>query len=426
MRLRLQVFVGLVLVLLLTMLGAWALAAGVVFRPLVRELTTERVAVAVHLAELAERPRARRHKVQALSEDLGLEVRVVDTLPEAELARATTVERHGRTVHVLRGRQAPVAVAFERRDGGQRWLVVAFQADLERPRLRITLGLLLLTSAGILLAFLVVRSVFRPLEVATTAMRQVAAGDLSHRVPADGATRDVADTFNTMADRVQRLVHGQRDLMAAVSHELRTPLTRMRLMLELLPETPDPAPRIAALTADVDEVDALVGELLESARLHQGVLALDYSEVTIASLVARAQAQVPLSPRTVTLDLQVPEPVLADARRLLRCLTNLLANVVRYTPPDSAVTISASRAEGMVWLAVADTGPGVGDADRARLFEPFFRAESSRSRATGGLGLGLMLVQQIAEAHGGRAEALPAPGGGLLVRVGIPSDGPTD
>jgi len=223
---------------------------------------------------------------------------------------------------------------------------------------------------------------------------------------------------------VEGLVKGQRDLMAAVSHELRTPLTRMRLMLELLPESRDPAARIAALTADVDEVDSLVGELLESSRLHQGVLALDYGEVDPARVVQRALGAVDLGDREVVLDGTDHPPFLGDERRLLRCLTNLLSNVARYTPPDCTVRVGVASEGGLTWLTVADTGPGVSQADRDRLFDPFFRAEGSRSKATGGLGLGLMLVQQIAEAHGGRAEALAGPEGGLVVRVGIPTDGP--
>jgi signal transduction histidine kinase len=426
MRLRLQAFVGLVAVLLLTMFGAWALAAAVVFRPLVRELTSERVAVAVHLAELAERPRVPQHRVKALSENLGLEVRLLDDLTAEQRERGRIFERHGRTVYVLPGPHAPVAVSMADARGDDQWLVVAFQTDLERPRVRVSFGLMVLTLAAVLLAFLILRFVFRPLEVATTAMQQVAAGDLTHRVPTDGAVGEVAVTFNSMADRVQGLVDGQRDLMAAVSHELRTPLTRMRLMLEMLPESNDPTARIAALTADVDEVDGLVGELLESARLHQGVLALEYAEVSPEQLFLRALAAVDLGEREVNLEGTDTPVFLGDERRLLRCLTNLLSNVARYTPESCTVRLAAQADHGTTWLSVEDTGPGVSSADRERLFDPFFRAEGSRSKATGGLGLGLMLVRQIAEAHGGHAEALEGAHGGLLVRVGIPSDGPGD
>ncbi|HCH64235.1 MAG TPA: hypothetical protein DFR83_15635, partial [Deltaproteobacteria bacterium] len=377
-------------------------------------------------AEIAERPRTPKHRVQALSDDLGLAVRVVDEIPPEQRKRAQVYERHGRSVLVLPGPRAPFAVSLERPSSEPRWLVVTFQADLYRPRTRVGLGLLLLTAAAMFLAFLMLRFVFRPLEVATTAMQRVAAGDLNHRVPNRGAVTEVADTFNTMADRVQHLVQGQRDLMAAVSHELRTPLTRMRLLLELLPDSNDPISRIQALTKDVNEVDALVSELLESAHLHRGTLALTYEEVAAGDLLQRALAQVDLGTRTVQVEDTTKQNFFGDKRRLLRCLTNLLSNVARYTPNHCEVRIYASEDDSHTWLSVGDSGPGVATADRTRLFEPFFRAEGSRSRATGGLGLGLMLVKQIIDAHAGTIEALESPQGGLLVRMGIPIGGPGD
>ena len=105
---------------------------------------------------------------------------------------------------------------------------------------------------------------------------------------------------------------------------------------------------------------------------------------------------------------------------MLRVLTNLLSNAVRYTPADAEITVAAEIIDGMVSLRVSDRGPGVSSEALPRLFEPFFREESSRSRATGGLGLGLMLVRQFAEAHGGRVEAGLRSGGGLSVTVRLP------
>jgi signal transduction histidine kinase len=110
-----------------------------------------------------------------------------------------------------------------------------------------------------------------------------------------------------------------------------------------------------------------------------------------------------------------------DRKRVLRVLTNLLSNAVRYTPAEAEVTLSAEVQDAWVLLRVADRGPGVAPADLGRLFEPFFRAEGSRSRATGGLGLGLMLVRQIAEAHGGTVKAEARVGGGLSMTVRLPA-----
>jgi signal transduction histidine kinase len=110
-----------------------------------------------------------------------------------------------------------------------------------------------------------------------------------------------------------------------------------------------------------------------------------------------------------------------DPRRLKRVAVNLLTNVARYTPPEARVWLRAGAdGEAGLWISVADDGPGVPADALPRLFDPFFRAEGSRSKATGGLGLGLMLVRQIADAHGGRVEAQPRAGGGLEVRLWLP------
>ena len=423
MRLRLQVFVGLALVLALTLFGAWVLAAGMVFRPLVKELDSERVAVAVHFAKLIEQSRHPKRRVDRLATELGVDVRVTRQLPPNALESGRPAQHNGYDALVLRGPGAAVAVAFERYPGDEEWLMVYFQTDLDRPRRQVAVGLMLLAAAAVMLAFVVVRFVFRPLEVATSAMRRVADGELSHRVPEGGAVSDVATTFNTMAGRVEGLVQGQRDLMAAVSHELRTPLTRMRLHLELLPDTPDPAARIDALSRDVTEVDALVGELLESARLHQGVLTLDYAEIDLSELVQSTLASAGLGARTVHVEVS-PVVIIADERRLRRCLDNLLSNVARYTPADCTVRVTVQQSDGLTHIEVADNGPGVTAAELQRLFDPFFRAESSRSKSTGGLGIGLMLVRQIAEAHAGTARASSNEDGGLAVVLTLPSEGP--
>ncbi len=422
MRLRLQVTAVLVLVLAVTLLGAWRLQRALLLDPLHAALTQERIAVAVHLAELAERAPDPRHRVGRVANDLNVDLSVVEAPPD-RLRAPQTWDIDGRTVYVYPGPTSPVAVSFQRYNHAPQWLLVSFQADFERPQRRLGLGLLLLMSAATLLAAVVVRNLFRPLETATTAMRRVADGDLAHRVPEVGAVTDVAETFNTMATRVQELVDGQRNLMAAVSHELRTPLTRMRLQIELLTDTTADARRLDALQRDVEEMDSLVDELLESARLRQGVMALQYSEVDLSALISATLQEAPLAPRTVRVS-ESAGVVVGDATRLGRCLRNLWSNIVRYTPEAAEVTITTEEQGGCTRITVEDNGPGVPESELANLFSPFFRVEQSRNRATGGLGLGLMLVRQIAEAHGGSAAAEHRPGGGLRIRIVLPTDGP--
>jgi signal transduction histidine kinase len=237
-------------------------------------------------------------------------------------------------------------------------------------------------------------------------------------------------SFNTMTRRVETLLRGQRRLMAAVSHELRTPLARMRLELEMLRDQGAEEARLAELEHDIAEVDALVGEILESARLDQGVLALRIEPLEALPLVEDAVGLAGIEGREIRLDIPTDLPTFeGDRARLLRVLVNLLVNADRYTPPTAGIQVrvrEASLGKGVrdaLHFAVEDEGPGVPEEALASLFEPFFRVEQSRSRATGGLGLGLMLVRQIVEAHAGKVGARNRAEGGLEVSFLLPKRG---
>ena len=407
--------------LLLTVLGAGAVFGGGAVRPILEEVLQERIHTAMHLAREVERSSDPSARVVDLADEVELQLELLDGPPPQSDVPALEVHPRGRLVRVLRERGSPTYVSLRGPDG-PRTLLIRFPADLERPERRGWLGLLVLAAGVFAAASVGARWVTRPLELAGEAMDRVADGDLGHRVPdARGLSGRIAQTFNRMADRVQGLVLGQRQLMAAVSHELRTPLTRMRLHTELLRDEGVDPRRLDALEDQISEVDELVEELLESARLDQGVLALALAPVDLAELAAEALGSVDLGERPIVL--QVPQglAVVADRRRLLRALVNLLSNARRYTPEEAEISLLAARAGQGVRLEVADRGPGVAEAELAHLFEPFFRTEQSRSKATGGLGLGLMLVRQVVEAHGGQVEARNREGGGLVVRMELPA-----
>lgn len=425
MSLRLRVLLSVVGLVFLTVVGAWMVAGGAVLRPLVGELATERADTAIFAARrLASVPvDERRDVAHELSRDLGIRMRLLDELPEPRgrgQGEPRVYERDGYTLYTVRGPHAPILVGMGA-SGGPPFLAVHFSVDLDQPQRNVGLGLVVIFGVAISAAVAASRWMLSPLEVASDAMQRVADGDLAHRVQAgtDAAGR-IGATFNRMAARVQGLVDGQRELMAAVSHELRTPLTRMRLQAELLREQGADERRVQALEADIAEVDALVGELLESARLHQGQLALKVEELRLADLIDEVVAAADLGARSVTV--QVPDDLVlaGDRTRLRRVVANLLSNVSKYTPTDAAVEVAAQALPGEVVLTVADRGPGVPEDALDRLFDPFFRAEGSRSRRTGGLGLGLMLVRQVVEAHGGSVRAENREGGGLCITCRLP------
>lgn len=274
------------------------------------------------------------------------------------------------------------------------------------------------------------RSIAAPVERLTAAARRLGEGDLSARtgVRARGELGELAGAFDEMAERLQRLVRSERELLANVSHELRTPLARIRVALELAAEGDHERARryLSEIGDDLAELDGLVEEILTAARLAgagPGGLPVHRTRLTLPALLgdvaARFRADAP--DRTLTLEVGEGLPAVeADAPLLRRLVDNLLDNARKYSEPAAPVTLAA-RAEGdAVVLEVRDRGIGIDAADLPRLFTPFFRTDRSRARGTGGVGLGLTLAKRIAEAHGGRISAQSAPGQGTTIRVELP------
>lgn len=267
-------------------------------------------------------------------------------------------------------------------------------------------------------AYPVVRRLTRRLEALRAGVETFGAGSLSHRVNEDG--RDevaaVAASFNRAAQRIEELVRANRSLLANASHELRSPLARMKMALSMLgdakPERLDGLKQ--EIHTDIAELDALVEELLLASRL-DAVQSLEVHDVDLLALAAEEGARVNASVEGEALIVR------GDERLLRRALRNLLENAHRYGGDE--VTCTVERAEGgrpEVQVRVCDRGPGVPEAMRDRIFEPFFRLPGHAEHA-GGVGLGLSLVKQITERHGGRIRCEPREGGGSCFRLSLPA-----
>jgi signal transduction histidine kinase len=275
------------------------------------------------------------------------------------------------------------------------------------------LGLLLLTSAGG--AFVVVRRITGRLERLQSRVDALGAGDLSARVQVEGRDEvaELAVSFNRTATRIEQLVGTQKSLLANVSHELRSPLARMRMAVELLAE--DGRPELKArLARDIGELDALIGELLEASRLESGAATERSEDVDLLALVAEEAVEfgaAVLGPVTT---------VQGDARLLRRLVRNLLENARRYGG-GTPIEITIESGADAVALRVSDRGPGVPEAERERIFEPFHRIHGTAETGQG-VGLGLALVRQIARRHGGDARCEARPGGGSVFVVTLRRD----
>ncbi|MBW7922543.1 MAG: HAMP domain-containing histidine kinase [Rubellimicrobium sp.] len=260
-----------------------------------------------------------------------------------------------------------------------------------------------------LVAWPVVRHLTRRLEHLRHGVESWGEGDLSLRIPVEG--RDeiaaVADSFNAAAARVEALVEANRALLANASHELRSPLARLRMAVDLHEAAPDPDRR-AEIARNLAELDELVGEILLSSRLAHGAPEEPFRPLDLLALAVEEAARAGVA---VSGD---PVEVTGDARLLSRLLRNLIQNALRHGRPPVTVQVARRGAEAV--LSVRDHGPGVPEADRARVFEPFYRP-SGYGESAGGWGLGLALVRQIATHHGGEVHVDPLPGGARFVVV---------
>ena len=323
-------------------------------------------------------------------------------------------------------------------------------------------GGVLLVIAG--LSYLLVRRSLRPLVAVERTAVAIAAGNLSRRVPtldprtevgrlsmamntmlhqiegafrqqekSESAARSAASAARASAESARVSEERMRRFVADASHELRTPLTSIRGFAELSRQQPDLPPADAArfmrrIEDEASRMGVLVEDLLLLARLDQQ-RPLEQHEVDLLTLAADAahdaRALTPGRPvRLDVLDGAGPPLVVGDEARLRQVIGNLVSNALTHTPPGTAVTVrvgAVATAGGQEALVeVADDGPGLSADEADRVFERFYRADASRTRASGGSGLGLSIVAALVAAHGGRVEVTTTPGGGATFRVRLP------
>lgn len=277
------------------------------------------------------------------------------------------------------------------------------------------------------------RRISRPLYELTRVAEKIGAGDLAARATMPrGATGEIAmlsTSMNDMAARISGELARQRELLASVSHELRTPLARMRLVIEIAREGGVRPDTLNEIERETIEIDALVGELLASARLQ--FQAVSPKPLDAGEVARRALGRAGISIEKLVAPAVGPKLV-ADPTLVARALANLIGNARKHGGGLDALTVSARP--GFVRFEVADRGPGFAPGEEARIFASFYRGRHADSGVggkgspdadatdqAGSLGLGLALVKRIAEAHGGAVAARNRPGGGAVVALDLAS-----
>jgi len=282
--------------------------------------------------------------------------------------------------------------------------------------LRLALTLAVLLGTVIVLSLVAVRWATGPLAALAGAAEALGAdinrAPLAEKGPTEA--RRAARAFNTMQQRLARFIADRTRILAAMSHDLKTPITRLRLRAELLE---DEALR-AKFAKDLGEMESMVTQTLEFMR--DAGAGEPAQRVDVMALLESLQTDYQDTGAAVEIEGRIGEPLSARPQALRRCLANLLDNAVRY---GRRTAIRAEDDARQLTLRVLDEGPGMPEADLERAFEPFFRGEASRSRETGGTGLGLGIARNIARAHGGDLVLRNRPGGGLEAVLSLPKSG---
>lgn len=242
----------------------------------------------------------------------------------------------------------------------------------------------------------------RKLQLIQLGVNEVSKGHLDTKVQVIGQDEiaRLAATFNAMTAHIKRLIESQRELTRAVSHELRTPVARIRFAVDMLADTDDEESRFMQrdyIDEDIESLNGLIDEILTYAKLEEGSPKLDWEAVNLRELLEQIERETNALGKPIKIVARLPAAkvtAVADKRYLHRVIQNLAGNALRYA--DSTIIISADVKKGKAFVSVEDDGQGIPEADRERVFIPFSRLDDSRTRASGGYGLGLSIVSRIA------------------------------
>jgi two-component system sensor histidine kinase CpxA len=358
---------------------------------------------------------------------------------EAHLPRVA--DRAAHAGHILFALAGPSTMAAEpiRSASGKRYVIAAVMPrpqagrTLAEPMVQFVGGLIVLGLSGLICAGLV-RYITSPLVSLRTATHRFASGELTARTQAAQQRRrdEVADLgrdFDTMAERIETLVYGQRQLLGDISHELRSPLARLRMALALSRRYVEQGVTGAELQQGLDRIgretgrlDELIGQLLDLTRLDNEKLGeglLVQLDALLGEIVTDTQFEARAQHKDVALRATAPCRLIGHRDLLQSALENIIRNAIRYTPEGTPVEVTLTVDIGAT-IRVRDHGKGVPPEALPHLFTPFYRVETARDRKSGGVGLGLAITERAVRAHGGSIVATNAPDGGLEMTIRLP------
>ena len=309
--------------------------------------------------------------------------------------------------------------------------VQALVDSLNTVRRQLWSVFLIVAAAALAVAFLFSRVITRPITALTKTIQKMGKGDLSARVKvrASGEMRDLADSYNAMAEEIEHFDQSRSQFVSNASHELKTPLTTMKILLENLIYQPDMPAELRGefmqdMNHEIDRLTNVVTDLLTLTQTDSHETALRPERTDLSALIEEALhlLRPAAEKRGQALNAAIAPGLTVDCDpgKMKQIVTNLVDNALKYTPDGGKIAVSLADRGESVALTVTDDGVGIPEADQAHIFDRFYRVDKARSRATGGTGLGLAIVRQMVALHHGEITVTSAPGEGSTFTVTLP------
>ena len=290
---------------------------------------------------------------------------------------------------------------------------------------------LLVAAAAVAMAQFFARIVTKPVSALTHTIKKMGQGDLSVRVPVRGSgeLRELAVSYNTMAQQLESLDKSRNQFVSNASHELKTPLTTMKILLENMLYQPDMPQELREefmqdINHEIDRLSSVVTDLLTLTQMDNHRMELQRTTVSLTELCEETlrKLQPIAEQRRHTIVSRIAEGVTGevDASKLLQVMYNLTDNAIKYTPDGGTITVTLSQTATQAVFSVKDTGMGISEEDLTHIFDRFYRVDKARSRESGGTGLGLSIVRQLVTLHGGQITVDSTPGHGSTFTVTLP------
>ena len=310
----------------------------------------------------------------------------------------------------------------------------AMMADLVKLQRSMAVYFLIAAAAAAVIALILSSVITKPVDLLTRGIQRMGRGDLSVRVPVKGGgeLKKLAETFNTMSEKLERLDKSRNQFVSNASHELKTPLSTMKILLENIIYQPDMDPKVRTefltdVNMEIDRLSLIISDLLTLVSMDTKAMRLRLETFKLADavkeVVQRLSVVAEQKHQEIKVSLSDGCEMHADYAKLTQAVYNILDNAIKYTPQGGLIRVRLIRSGRNAVLTIADNGPGIPKEDQAHIFDRFYRVDKARSRDTGGTGLGLSIVHQFVLMHGGNVTVDSVEGNGSTFTIELPMGG---